>query len=210
MPLPHRPKRQRIGGPLQSREREADGEKTRRIIRTGPLRRTPHAFAHATADSAQVPTLDHPTQPKALHMRQDMRAELGRIPTESPTFNTERFTITPLRPPKLRELAEILLRDEGLAEQVEWMADKSQDGARREAFLLELQATAGTTQGWGIVERARRMFVGAVLARQAMSGIDLEVLCPAQFWDQGISDEVGAPLAEWLADNIEVELVHRQ
>lgn len=90
------------------------------------------------------------------------------------------------------------------------MVDKSADGACREAFLLELEATAGSVKGWGILQRGRGMQVGMVLARQSMSGIDVEVLCPSEFWDQGVSDEVGPPLAEWLEDNVEVTLVFKQ
>jgi len=143
-------------------------------------------------------------------MQQDIRAELGRLPAKCAAFNTDRFTISPLSPPKARELTAILLQDEVLASRVPWMEDKSADGAHREAFLLEMQAAAGTAKVWGIVERARRMMVGAVLARPTVSGFDLEVLCASQFWDQGIADEVGAPVAEWLEDNTEVELVLRQ
>ena len=123
-----------------------------------------------------------------------------------PTFNTERFVVTPLAPPKLGELARILLKDERLAEQLPWMQDKSADGAQREAFLLELQCTAGTTKAWGIVERARTMLIGAVLARQTLAGIDLEVLCASQFWNHGVADEVGEPVAVWLEDHVDVEI----
>jgi hypothetical protein len=143
-------------------------------------------------------------------MQLQAKAELGQFPSVTPAFNTARFMVTPLNPAKLRSLVEILLQDEQLATHLPWMVDKSLDGARHEAFLIELQASTGTTKGWGIVERERRMFIGAVLARQCLSGIDVEVLCPSQFWDQGVSDEVGPPLAEWLEENIEIDLVFRQ
>ena len=63
------------------------------------------------------------------------------------------------------------------------------------------------TKAWGIVERARGMFVGAVLARQSASGIDIEVRCASQYWNQGIADEAGDPVARWLDDNAEVQIV---
>lgn len=58
-----------------------------------------------------------------------------------------------------------------------------------------------------VCERARSMFIGAVIARDAIEGIDLEVLCASQFWDQGVADEAGVPVAEWLEDNTEVTIV---
>jgi RimJ/RimL family protein N-acetyltransferase len=123
-----------------------------------------------------------------------------------PTFHTERFVVAPLAPPKLRELAQVLLKDERLAEQLPWMQEKSADGAEQEAFLLELECTAGTTKAWGIVDRDRAIFIGAVLARQTLSGIDLEVLCPSQFWNHGVADEVGEPVATWLEDSVDVQI----
>jgi hypothetical protein len=129
---------------------------------------------------------------------------------ESPVFNTERFIVTSLNPAKVRELSQVLLQDTRLAEQLPWMHDKTAEGAAREAFLLEMQCAVGTTRAWGIVERARAMFVGAVFARQTLDGLDLEVLCASQFWDQGIADEAGRPVAEWLEDNSEVQIVLAQ
>lgn len=140
-------------------------------------------------------------------MSSNVRPELANAPKSSPTFNTERFVVAPLSPQKARELLAVLLQDEKLAEQLPWLEEKTKDGALKEAFLLELQCAAGTTQAWGIVERARAMLVGTVLARQTLSGLDLEVLCASQFWNQGIADEVGEPVAEWLEDHAEVELV---
>ena len=138
-------------------------------------------------------------------MPQDANAELGAFPQEAPTFNTERFVVAPLTPTKVRELAGVLLQDENLAQQIPWMQDKTADGALKEALLLELQCTTGATKAWGILERVHIMLIGTVPARQTISGIDLEVLCASQFWNQGIADEAGEPVAEWLEDNAEVE-----
>lgn len=140
-------------------------------------------------------------------MSNNVRPELAQANQDLPTFNTERFVVAPLTPQKARELLTVLLQDEKLAAQLPWLEEKTKDGALKEAFLLELQCAAGMTQAWGIVERARAMLVGMVLARQTLSGLDLEVLCASQFWNQGIADEVGEPVAEWLEDNAEVELV---
>ena len=127
-------------------------------------------------------------------------------PRDLPRFDTERFVVVPLAPPELRALAGVLLRDEKLAAQLPWMAQKSADAAEREAFLLELHCTAGSTKAWGIVERARAMPIGAVLARQSLEGIDLEVLCASAFWNQGVADEAGDPVAQWLEENAEIEI----
>lgn len=140
-------------------------------------------------------------------MLQVANAQLGPLCQDTPTFNTERFIIAPLTPAKIRQLAGVLLQDELLAEQLPWMQEKTRDGALREAFLLELQCATGATQAWGIVERARSMLIGTVLARHTLSGIDLEVLCASQFWNQGVADEVADPVAEWIEDNTEVQLV---
>lgn len=129
---------------------------------------------------------------------------------ERPTFNTERFVLAPLTPAKARELAFVLLQDEALAAQLPWMHEKTADGAAREAFLLEMQCAAGTTQAWGIVARERAMLVGAILARQTLGGIDVEVLCASRFWNHGIADEVGEPVAAWMEDNAEFEIAALQ
>lgn len=137
---------------------------------------------------------------------QDPSAELDKSPPPPPLFNTERFIVAPLTPAKARELLGVLLQDERLAGQVPWMQERSKDGALREAFLLELQCNAGATQAWGIVERARGMLMGTVLARRTVEGIDVEVLCASQFWNQGVADEAGEPVADWLEANTEVTL----
>jgi len=140
-------------------------------------------------------------------MLQDANAEVGPLSQDAPMFNTERFIIAPLTPAKIRQLAGVLLQDELLAEQLPWMQEKTRDGALREAFLLELQCATGATKAWGIVERARSMLIGTVLARHTLSGLDLEVLCASQFWNQGVADEVADPVAEWIEGNTEVQLV---
>jgi len=138
------------------------------------------------------------------------RNQIADVAQALPTFNTERFVVTPLTPSKLRELAQVLLKDERLAEQLPWMQERTADGAAREAFLLELQCAAGTIKAWGIVERARAMLIGAVLARVTLGGIDLEVLCASQFWNHGVSDEVGEPVASWLEDctDVQIDVAH--
>lgn len=137
---------------------------------------------------------------------QDPSAELDKFPAHPPLFNTERFIVAPLTPAKAGELLGVLLQDERLAAQVPWMQERSRDGALREAFLLELQCTSGAIQAWGIVERARGSLIGTVLARRTVGGIDLEVLCASQFWNQGIADEVGEPVADWLEAHTQVLL----
>ena len=123
---------------------------------------------------------------------------------DAPSFDTERFVVVPLAPPKVRELMQVLLSDTMLADQLPWVEDSSADGIRREAFLIELECVARSIKGWGIVERARARFIGAVLARQSLEGIDLEVLCASQFWNQGVADEVCEPVAEWLEETTDV------
>jgi RimJ/RimL family protein N-acetyltransferase len=140
-------------------------------------------------------------------MLQDAPAGPAPLSQDMPAFNTERFTLTPLAPAKLRELAGVLLQDENLAARLPWMQHKTRDGALREAFLLELQCTTGTARAWGIVDRTRRMFIGAVLARTALAGIDLEVLCASRFWNQGVADEAAGPVAQWLEEHAAVEWV---
>ena len=141
-----------------------------------------------------------------LSSTQGIEARLAQSTLDLPTFDTERFVVAPLSPPQLRALMEVLLRDERLAAQLPWMEEKTADAAAREAFLLELQCSAGTVQPWGIVDRARAMLVGAVLARHTLEGLDVEVLCASRFWNQGVADEAGEPVAEWLEDNAEVEI----
>jgi hypothetical protein len=136
----------------------------------------------------------------------ELKNQIAEAKQALPTFNTERFVVIPLTPPKLRELAQVLLKDERLAEQLPWMQEKSADSAEKEAFLLELQCASGTTKAWGIVERARAIFIGAVLAQQTLGGIDLEVLCASQFWNRGVADEVGEPVAAWLEDSTDVQI----
>ena len=139
-------------------------------------------------------------------MSHEPKNQIAEAKHSLPTFHTEQFVVIPLTPAKLRELARVLLKGERLAEQLPWMQEKSADGAEKEAFLLELQCASGTTKAWGIVERARAMFIGAVLARQTLVGIDVEVLCASQYWNQGVADEVGEPVAAWLEDSTDVRM----
>jgi len=123
-----------------------------------------------------------------------------------PLLHTPRFVVAPLEPAELRDLVQVLLQDERLAAQLPWMRDKTRDGAAREAFLLEIQCAAGTVQAWGIVERARTRLIGAALARHALGGIDIEILCASQLWDQGVADEVFEPLGAWLEEAIDIQI----
>lgn len=133
-----------------------------------------------------------------------------QFPVNPKSFETERFTVALLDPPKARELLGVLLQDELLAAELPWLEEKTRDGALKEAFLFELEYNAGAVKAWGIIERTQGTFVGAVIARNNVEGIDLEVLCASQFWNQGVADEAGTPVAEWLEDNIEFDLVTRQ
>jgi hypothetical protein len=134
----------------------------------------------------------------------NVTVEHGRA--TAPTFQTERFVVSPLGPTMVRELAKVLLQDELLADQLPWMSDHGADGAAKEAFLLELQCAAGHVRAWGIVHRVRTMYVGMVLARASLEGMDIEVLCASQFWDQGISDEIVGPVVEWLEETADVRI----
>lgn len=123
-----------------------------------------------------------------------------------PTFNTERFVVTPLAPPKLRELAQVLLKDERLVEQLSWMQEKSAEGADREAFLLELQCAAGYHQRMGLRGARACHLHWRSLGLAYLGGIDLEVLCASQIWNHGVADEVGDPVATWLEDSVDVRI----
>jgi RimJ/RimL family protein N-acetyltransferase len=114
------------------------------------------------------------------------------------TFHTEAFIVAPITPPELRELAGDLLQDEHLAAQLDWMTDKSKDGALREAFLLELQCAEGRVRAWRIIERNFGGTIGVVLVRDEVGGLDVEVLCESTSWNDSISDEVVEPLVAWL------------
>ncbi|MBN3828232.1 GNAT family N-acetyltransferase [Burkholderia sp. Ac-20384] len=113
-------------------------------------------------------------------------------------FETDRFQVVALSGSSARSLLAALLQDEALASRVDWMEDKSTDGALREAFGIELQCNAGQTRVWSIVDRAKRMQIGAVMAKHSIEGLDVDVLVASRFWDQGVSGEVAAPVMEWL------------
>jgi RimJ/RimL family protein N-acetyltransferase len=114
------------------------------------------------------------------------------------TFCTETFVVGPINPAELRELAGVLLQDEHLAAQLDWMKDKSKDGALREAFLLELQCAAGNVRAWRIAERSRGEVIGAVVVRDEVGGLDVELLCDSTSWNDAVADEVVEPLVAWL------------
>ncbi|CAM4018759.1 GNAT family N-acetyltransferase [Paracidovorax anthurii] len=137
----------------------------------------------------------------------DATAQVEKLPRDLPRFDTGRFMVIPLAPGKARELLTVLLGDEKLAAQLPWMKEKTADGARREAFLIELQCGAELTAVWGIVSRDRGAYIGAVVARNTLDSMDVEVLCASKFWGQGVADEAGWPVAEWLEENTEVEIV---
>lgn len=114
------------------------------------------------------------------------------------TFHTPTFVVAPITPPELRELAGELLQDEHLAAQLDWMEDKSKDGALREAFLLELRCAGGGVRAWRIVERYSGGTIGMVLVRDEAGGLDVELLCESTSWNDPVSDEVVEPLVAWL------------
>jgi hypothetical protein len=119
-------------------------------------------------------------------------------------FETERLSVVSLSPFDARNLLTVLLRDEALASQLPWMKEKSQDNALQEAFGIGLQCVAGRAKVWSIIERGRRTQIGAIVARDSLEGLDVEVLVASQFWDHGVADEAGKPVMAWLADNNEV------
>ena len=121
-----------------------------------------------------------------------------------PRFETERFTVVPLSPSEGRKLAEVLLQDEVLAARVPWLTEKTQDGALREAYGIELQAAAGQLKVWGIIARQLRMQIGAIISRDSLEGIDVEVLVASRFWNDGVVEEASEPVMDWLEDNAEV------
>jgi hypothetical protein len=113
------------------------------------------------------------------------------------TFHTETFVVAPMTPPELRDVVGELLQDESLAAQLDWMKDKSKDGALREAFLLELLCAAGSVLAWRIIERNGGT-IGAVLVRDEAVGFDVEILCESTSWNDPVADEVVEPLVAWL------------
>ena len=116
-------------------------------------------------------------------------------------FETERFSVALLTPFEARNLLSVLLQDEALAACVPWMTEKSQDGALRAAFGIDLQCAAGQIRVWGIVSRERRMQIGAGVARNTLEGIDVEVLVASRFWDDGVAEEAGDAVTNWLSND---------
>jgi RimJ/RimL family protein N-acetyltransferase len=133
-----------------------------------------------------------------MDVSEDRRDRWADNPAQSKKFETERFVVVPLSGAQARRLLCVLLQDELLAAQVEWLRDKSLDGVEKEAFRIELLCNAGRVKVWSIVERARKLQIGAVLATFSLNGLDLEIVVASQFWDQGVSAEVAEPVAQWL------------
>lgn len=125
----------------------------------------------------------------------------------SQRFETERLTIVSVSPGEARGLVGVLLQDEPLASQVVWLEEKSASGALREAFAIELECAAGKRKVWSVIERARQMQIGAVLAEYSIAGLDVEVLVASQFWDQEIATEAAEPVMQWLESITEANLV---
>lgn len=119
-------------------------------------------------------------------------------PARLKKFETERFVVVPLSGAQARRLLCVLMQDEMLASRIDWLHDKSLDGVEKEAFRIELLCNAGQVNVWSIVERARKMQIGAVLTTFSLDGLDLEILVASQFWDQDVSAEVADPVAQWL------------
>ncbi|HYD60185.1 MAG TPA: hypothetical protein VEC35_07505 [Noviherbaspirillum sp.] len=129
---------------------------------------------------------------------------MNRLTRVHPKFETDRFTVVPLSPDEGRKLVEVLLQDEALAARVPWLAEKTLDGALQQAYGIELQAVAGQIKVWGIVDRELRMQIGAIISRNSIEGIDVEVLVASLFWDDGVVEEASEPVMDWLDDNSEV------
>jgi hypothetical protein len=121
-------------------------------------------------------------------------------------FETERFIIALLSPSEGRQLTEILLQDEPLAARVPWLTEKNRDGALREAYGIQLQAIAGQIKIWGIVSRELQMPIGAIIARNSLEGIDVEVLVASQYWGAEVVEEAGEPVIEWLEYNSDIQI----
>lgn len=83
------------------------------------------------------------------------------------------------------------------------MTDKTRDGAFREAYGIELQTAAGQIKVWGIIARELQMPIGAIIGRNSIEGIDVEVLVASPFWEQEVVEEVSDPVMDWLEDNSE-------
>lgn len=128
----------------------------------------------------------------------DRRDRLAENPAQSKKFETERFIVVPLTGAQAKRLLCVLLQDEMLASQVDWLQDKSLDGVEKEAFRIEVLCNAGQINVWSIVERARKMQIGAVMSTFSLDGLEVDILVASQFWDQDVSSEVADPVAQWL------------
>ncbi|HVW50433.1 MAG TPA: hypothetical protein VHC91_08495 [Trinickia sp.] len=133
-----------------------------------------------------------------MNTNDDRRDQWAENPGRLKKFETERFVVVPLTGAQAKRLLCVLLQDEMLASRVDWLRDKSFDGVEKEAFRIELLCNAGQVNVWSIVERARKLQIGAVLTTFSLDGLDLEILVASQFWDQDVSSEVADPVAQWL------------
>lgn len=118
-------------------------------------------------------------------------------------FQTDRFMVIQLSPSEGRMLAETLLQDEVLAAHVPWLVEKTRDDALLQAYGIERQAAAGQLKMWGIVTKGLHTQIGAIIAKNSLEGIDVEVLVLSQYHDRGVVEEAGIPVLEWLDDNAE-------
>ncbi len=144
---------------------------------------------------------------KSMDTNEDRRDRWAENPAQSKKFETERFVVVPLTGAQAKRLLCVLLQDEMLASQVDWLPEKSLHAVEKEAFRIELLCNAGQVNVWSIVERARKLQIGAVMTRLSLEGLDLEILVASQFWDQDVSSEVAEPVAQWLekvASNVDL------
>lgn len=118
--------------------------------------------------------------------------------TQMPSFSTERFLLTPLEPALARQLVEVLLQDDALAEQVPWLQGKTPEEARQLAAEMEAGAEQGVCRIWSIMVRAEEKVVGALVARNSLAGIDVEVLVDSECEMDDLVDETCDPVMAWL------------
>jgi hypothetical protein len=135
---------------------------------------------------------------KSMDINENRRDRWAENPAQSKKFETERFIVVPLTGAQAKRLLCVLLQDEMLASRIDWLRDKSLDGVEKEAFRIELLCNAGQVKVWSIVERERKLQIGAVLTTFSLDGLDLEILIASPFWDQDVSSEVAEPVAQWL------------
>lgn len=123
---------------------------------------------------------------------------------ERQIFETDRFTVTLLSPVEGRELSFTLLQDEALVAQLPWVTKKTPGWAAEEASRIEQDAASGLLKIWGIAGKEQGNEVGAIIARNTLEGIDVEVLVLSQFWGDEVGEETGEPVLNWLEENSEM------